>query len=70
MVANLSSHKRGWDKRWEEFSKWAEKGVTLQTKLLKLVDEDTNAFNKIMDAFGLPKASKEEKIDRSIAKNK
>src|SRR4029078_10151160 len=45
MVANLSSHKKGWDERWEEFSKWAEKGQQLKDELLKLVDEDTNAFN-------------------------
>tara|TARA_B100000214_G_scaffold324278_1_gene261182 strand:+ start:1848 stop:3539 length:1692 start_codon:yes stop_codon:yes gene_type:complete len=55
MVANLSSHKRGWDDRWEEFSKWAEKGIFYQDQLLKLVDEDTFAFNKIMEAFRLPK---------------
>ena len=63
MVANLSSHKRGWDDRWEEFSDWAEKGKVYQTELTKLVDEDTNAFNKIMDAFSLPKKSEEEKAD-------
>ena len=61
MVANLSSHKRGWDDRWEEFSNWAEKGKSFQTELVKLVDEDTNAFNKIMDAFNLPKKTEEEK---------
>jgi glutamate formiminotransferase/formiminotetrahydrofolate cyclodeaminase len=61
MVANLSSHKAGWDERWEEFSKWAEKGQYYKDELLKLVDEDTNAFNKIMSAFSLPKASEEEK---------
>ncbi len=55
MVANLSAHKRGWDDRWEEFSTWAEKGMAYQRTLLDLVDEDTNAFNKIMDAFRLPK---------------
>ncbi len=55
MVANLSSHKRGWDERWEEFSEWAEKGKYFHDELLKMVDEDTNAFNKIMDAFSLPK---------------
>ena len=55
MVANLSSHKRGWDDRWEEFSKWAEKGMFYQDQLLKLVDEDTFAFNRIMEAFRLPK---------------
>ncbi|MCF8379119.1 MAG: glutamate formimidoyltransferase [Bacteroidales bacterium] len=60
MVANLSSHKRGWDERWEEFSDWAEKGKYYQEQLLKMVDEDTNAFNKIMDAFGLSKNSDED----------
>ncbi len=67
MVANLSSHKRGWDNRWEEFSNWAEKGMNYQKQLLALVDEDTNAFNKIMDAFGLPKGSDEEKTARKQA---
>ena len=67
MVANLSSHKRGWDDRWEEFSNWAEKGKSFQTELVKLVDEDTNAFNKIMDAFNLPKKTEEEKIARQQA---
>jgi len=67
MVANLSSHKRGWDDRWEEFSGWAEKGMGYQKQLLALVDEDTNAFNKIMDAFGLPKGSDEEKGARKQA---
>jgi glutamate formiminotransferase/formiminotetrahydrofolate cyclodeaminase len=67
MVANLSSHKRGWDDRWEEFSNHAEKAKYYQTRLLKMVDEDTNAFNKIMDAFGLPKKSDEEKAIRSKA---
>ena len=57
MVANLSSHKRGWDDRWEEFSIWAEKGMQYQKTLLDLVDEDTDAFNKIMNAFRLPKDS-------------
>ncbi|MCB2209045.1 MAG: glutamate formimidoyltransferase [Bacteroidetes bacterium] len=60
MVANLSSHKRGWDDRWEEFSDWAAKGQQYKDQLLNLVDEDTNAFNKIMDAFGLPKKSEED----------
>ncbi len=64
MVANLSSHKRGWDDRWEEFSRWAEKGQKLKDELLYLVDEDTNAFNKIMDAFSLPKSTQEEKKTR------
>jgi len=67
MVANLSSHKRGWDDRWEEFSDWAEKGMAYQKQLLALVDEDTNAFNKIMDAFGLPKGSDKEKMARKQA---
>ena len=57
MVANLSSHKRGWDERWEEFSDWADKGKAIQERLLHLVDEDTRAFNEIMAAFGLPKKS-------------
>ena len=67
MVANLSSHKKGWDERWEEFSKWADKGQKLKNELLKLVDEDTNAFNKIMNAFGLPKSNAEEKKIRDKA---
>ncbi len=61
MVANLSSHKRGWDERWEEFSEWAEKGQDLKDRLIHLVDEDTNAFNRIMDAFRLPKDSEADK---------
>ncbi len=67
MVANLSSHKRGWDARWEEFSDWAEKGKAYQTELIKMVDEDTNAFNFIMDAFGLPKKTDDEKAARTKA---
>ena len=67
MVANLSSHKRGWDNRWEEFSDWAEKGKFYQDQLVKMVDEDTNAFNVIMDAFGLPKKTDEEKAARKQA---
>jgi glutamate formiminotransferase/formiminotetrahydrofolate cyclodeaminase len=67
MVANLSAHKRGWDDRWEEFSDWAVKGKFYQEELLKMIDEDTRAFNKIMDAFGLPKKSEEEKTTRNIA---
>lgn len=67
MVANLSSHKQGWDERWEEFSDWAEKGQKIKDELLKLVDEDTNSFNKIMAAFGLPKATDEEKKIRTAA---
>jgi glutamate formiminotransferase/formiminotetrahydrofolate cyclodeaminase len=64
MVANLSSHKRGWDERWEEFSDWADKGKKYQEELLHLVDEDTIAFNRIMEAYGLPKSSKAEKDER------
>lgn len=60
MVANISSHKPGWDEKWEEFSGWAEKGQQLKDELLFLVDEDTRAFNEIMEAFGLPKKTKEE----------
>jgi glutamate formiminotransferase/formiminotetrahydrofolate cyclodeaminase len=67
MVANLSSHKRGWDEKWEEFSDWAEKGQAYMSKLLYLVDEDTNAFNMIMDAFSLPKGTEEEKAARKQA---
>ena len=67
MVANLSSHKKGWDARWEEFSNWAEKGEQYKNRLIKLVDEDTKAFNRIMRAFGLPKSTEEEKTDRSKA---
>jgi glutamate formiminotransferase / formiminotetrahydrofolate cyclodeaminase len=65
MVSNLSSHKRGWDDKWEYFSDWAEKGQQLKNDLLKLVDEDTRAFNKIMDAFSLPKNNEEEKALRT-----
>ncbi len=67
MVANLSSHKAGWDDRWEEFSDWAVKGQKIKDDLLALVDEDTNAFNKVMDAFGLPKGTDEEKAARTAA---
>ncbi|MCK9218972.1 MAG: glutamate formimidoyltransferase [Bacteroidales bacterium] len=67
MVANLSSHKAGWDDQWEEFSTWAEKGQQLKDELLYLVDEDTRAFNKIMDAFGFPKGTDAEKMVRSAA---
>ena len=67
MVANLSAHKKGWDERWEEFSAWAEKGKTIQEKLIFLIDEDTRAFNEIMNAFGLPKNSDEEKTKRTEA---
>lgn len=67
MVANLSSHKPGWDERWEEFSGWAEKGQALKDRLLFLVDEDTNAFNGIMDSFKLPKSTEAEKRVRTEA---
>jgi glutamate formiminotransferase/formiminotetrahydrofolate cyclodeaminase len=67
MVANLSSHKAGWDHRWDEFSKWAERGQLIMNEMLFLVDEDTNSFNKIMEAFGLPKDSEAEKAARSAA---
>lgn len=67
MVANLSSHKRGWDDRWEEFSNWAEKGVEYQKILQELVDEDTSAFNRIMEAFGMPKSTEEEQSARQAA---
>jgi glutamate formiminotransferase/formiminotetrahydrofolate cyclodeaminase len=67
MVANLSAHKRGWDDRWEEFSQWAEMGMKFQRELLWLVDEDTRSFNKIMEAFGLPKSSEQEKQARTAA---
>jgi glutamate formiminotransferase/formiminotetrahydrofolate cyclodeaminase len=65
MVANLSAHKRGWDDRWNHFSVWAEKGEKIKQKLLGLVDADTDAFNKIIEAFRLPKGSREEKAMRS-----
>ena len=64
MVANLSSHKKGWDNRWEEFSNWAEKGQQYKNELLQLVDADTKAFNHIMSAMGLPKGTDEEKAAR------
>ena len=67
MVANLSSHKKGWDERWKEFSDWAEKGKAIQNRLLDLVDEDTEAFNQIMTAFGMPKNNDQEKAARKAA---
>lgn len=67
MVANLSSHKKGWDERWEEFSNHAEGGKRLYVELLRLVDEDTRAFNALRAAFGLPKGSPEEKAARTAA---
>ncbi len=67
MVANLSSHKRGWDARWKEFSDVAEEGQKLVDELLALIDEDTAAFNRIMDCFSMPKGTDEEKAARSRA---
>lgn len=67
MVANLSAHKRGWDERWKEFSDVAEKGQEVMEELLSLVDEDTAAFNAIMDAYGLPKGTEQEKARRTAA---
>jgi len=67
MVANLSSHKRGWDDRWEEFSEWAVKGQQYKDQMLALVDEDTQAFNQIIDAFRMPKGSEEEQLARQAA---
>ena len=70
MVANLSAHKRGWDDRWKEFSDWAERGQDVMERLLRLVDEDTEAFAKIMDVFSMPKGSEEEKAARAEAMEK
>jgi len=67
MVANLSSHKKGWDERWEEFGNWAEKGEKIKNELVSLVDADTKAFNKIMEGFGMPKSTDEEKLARTNA---
>jgi glutamate formiminotransferase/formiminotetrahydrofolate cyclodeaminase len=67
MVANLSSHKKGWDQQWSEFSDWAEKSQRFKKELIDLVDADTRAFNGIMNAFGLPKSTAEEKELRSMA---
>ena len=67
MVANLSSHKPGWDDRWEEFSNFAEEGQKIKDVLVQLLEEDTNAFNKVMDAFGLPKDTDEQKSIRRQA---
>ncbi len=66
MVANLSAHKKGWDDRWQEFSDWAVTGKEIQNNLLNLVDEDTEAFNKIMEALSLPRKSEEEKKSREM----
>lgn len=67
MVANLSSHKRGWDSRWEEFSDWADKGMHYVKELTKMVDEDTRSFNRVMDSFAMPKNNEEEKKIRKEA---
>ena len=67
MVANLSSHKRGWDEKWKEFSDWAEKGKAIQNSLLQMVDEDTRAFNRIMEAFSLPIKTEDDKKIKEIA---
>lgn len=64
MVANLSAHKKGWEDQWEDFSAWAEKGKRYHEELLSLVDEDTNAYNRIIAAFGLPKKTDDEKSER------
>lgn len=67
MVANLSASKTGWEERWKEFSDWAEKGQQLKKQLLELVDEDTRAFNRIMEAHKLPKNTEQEKAERKKA---
>ncbi len=67
MVANLSSHKRGWDERWEEFSIWAERGKACHDELVSLIDADTDAFNGIMAAFGMPQGTDAEKAERADA---
>ena len=67
MVANLSAHKPGWDNRWEKFNNWAEQGIAIEQELLHLVNEDTEAFNKIMAAFGMPKATDDDKARRAEA---
>ena len=67
MVANLSAHKRGWDDRWEEFSSWAEKGKRFHDELLALVDEDTQAFNKVMEVFAMPRDTEAQKAEKKRA---
>ena len=67
MVANLSSHKPGWDDRWAEFSEWAEKGKACHESLVKLIDDDTNAFNRIMEAFGQARKTEQEQSQRNRA---
>jgi glutamate formiminotransferase/formiminotetrahydrofolate cyclodeaminase len=70
MVANLSAHKKGWEDRWEEFSQWAERGQRYKDELLRLVDEDTRAFNQVMQAIGMPKETAEEQSARQEAMNR
>ena len=70
MVANLSSHKRGWDDRWEFFSDWAKKGLDVQNELIDLVDKDTDAFNQIIESIRLPKVTEEEIKKRNEAISK
>jgi glutamate formiminotransferase/formiminotetrahydrofolate cyclodeaminase len=67
MVANISAHKAGWDKRWKEYSDWAEKGIAIQRELISLVDEDTQAFNKLLDAYGMPKETETDQLKRKAA---
>ena len=67
MVANLSAHKPGWDDRCEEFSEWAERAQKINEQLLRLVDEDTNAFNAIMEAYKMSKGNADEIAKRSEA---
>jgi glutamate formiminotransferase/formiminotetrahydrofolate cyclodeaminase len=70
MVANLSAHKKGWEERWEEFSQWAERGQRYKDELLRLVDEDTRAFNQVMQVIGMPKETAEEQSARQEAMNR
>jgi len=70
MVANLSAHKAGWDERWEEFSNYADGGRILVDRLTALVDEDTEAFNRIMAVYAMPKSTDEEKAARAEALEK
>jgi glutamate formiminotransferase/formiminotetrahydrofolate cyclodeaminase len=67
MVANLSAHKRGWDERWAEFSKYAQTGQDLKAELLRLVDADTAAFNQVLAALAMPKGSDAEQVARKAA---
>lgn len=67
MVANLSAHRRGWDERWEEFAAHAEHAKTHQDELVRLVDADTAAFDRVMDAFGMPKGTEAEQRARRAA---